>query len=326
MPVPSSTDDQPPEVTASETVDAIVTASNRKQEFRLRREFLQKRVDGTVEPGPLGALVRAGDHRALLLYLLLVTKASAAPWDAALPAAVWARALGLSLPDSKTARSTISKMWLRLEGHGLVGRSRRERLAEIHLKREDGSGADYESPGEIGDSYFRIPLVLWTGGPDEDTRWYQALSLPELTVFLIARSLGDGFWLSYERAPQWYGISADTVARGVSGLEKRELLVVNRFYKKAPLSTTGYTAEFTYTLQPPFGPTGKASRRSIGAPASKTASARAKPSAAATKKKKPGSKASSPIAASKSPSKRSTPKKSGGREAGASASAARRRS
>jgi hypothetical protein len=141
-----------PTVSAADTVDEIVTASKRKADFPLRRVFLQRVADEGLVPGPLAGLVKAGDLRALLLYLLLVTKASSPPWDAALPAAVWARSLDLPLPGSKTARSTISKMWLRLERHGLVSRLRTRRLADVFLLREDGSGDIYTSPGEVGDA------------------------------------------------------------------------------------------------------------------------------------------------------------------------------
>lgn len=248
--------DEPPEVSAADTIDAIVRASKRPKDFPLRREFLQRRVDEVVIPGPLSELVKAGDHRALLLFLLLLTKASAQPWDAALPAATWARALDIALPESKSARSTVSKVWMRLENRGLVARTRRERLADVRLLREDGLGEDYTSPGEVGEPYCKVPLALWLLGPDEAHRWYQALSLPELTVLLIGLSLGDAFRLPYESAPDWYGVSADTINRGVAGLAGRGLLDVNKRFKKAPLSAVGYTAEHLYTLQEPFGPIG----------------------------------------------------------------------
>lgn len=207
----------------------------------------------------MASLVTAGDLRALLLYLLLLTKASAPPWDAGLPAAVWARALGLELPQSKTATSTISKIWLRLERHQLVVRDRRNRMAVVTLRREDGTGLPYTSPGESNESYLKIPFALWQDGPDDEHRWYQVLTVPELAVLLIARSHGDGFRLPFEQAPAWYGLSADTIGRGVDRLCRRGLLVVDKTYKKAPLSPLGYTAEHRYTLEAPFGPIGKAS-------------------------------------------------------------------
>lgn len=272
----------PPTSSASDAVDEIVRASKRKQYFPIRLEFLQRTIDGKRVPGPARHLVQAGDRRGLQLYLLLLTKASASPWDAALPAAGWARALDLPLPDTKTARSTISKVWMRLERHGLVRRERRARLADVFLLREDGEREPYESPGEVKDRYFRVPLDLWTTGPDEDHRWYQVLSLPELVVLLIGRSLGDNFRLPAESGPDWYGFSADTISRGIGGLQQHGLLTVHKEYKKAPLSAVGYTAEHRYTLQQPFGPVGRRS----GAPAKRT------PAKKSTKKVRPAPKRS----------------------------------
>lgn len=268
---PTTKPEQPPKVTPADTVDEIVAVSKRQKYFPLRREFLQRTVDGKPAPGPLSALMRAGDQRALLLYLLLLTKASAVPWDAALPSTVWARALGLPLPATRGARSTVSKIWLRLENHGLIRRRRSKRWADVFLLREDGLGDEYTNPGEVGDRYVRIPLALWREGPGPRLRWYQELSLPELAVLLIARSLADGFRLPYEMGPEWYGISADTIARGIDGLVKQGLLRVNKTFKKAPLSPVGYTAEHRYTLREPFGPVGRktAPRAALVQPASK---------------------------------------------------------
>ena len=247
----------PPTVTSAETVDEVVSVSRRRKDFPVRHTFLQQRdKHGNPVPGPAQGLVRAGDRRALLLFLLLLTKASSAPWNAALPAPVWARALGLDSPELATARSTVSKIWLRLERAKLVRRERYERLADVFLLKEDGSAKKYIPPGSRGESHFKIPLALWLEGPDDQTRWYQVLSLPELLVMLIGRSLGDQFWIPFEKAPIWYGVSADTIARGVNSLTERSLLSVEKRFKKAPLSAVGYTSEQRYTLRAPFGPTG----------------------------------------------------------------------
>jgi hypothetical protein len=257
--VTKTLDPTPPKISSTDTIDEIVAVSKRQGSFPIRRTFLQQMEEDRLVAGPLAALVRAGDHRGLELYLLLLTKASSDPWDAALPATVWARALGLPLPDTKTARSTISKTWMRLERHGLVTRKRSRRLADVTLLREDGSGESYTSPGEVGDRYIRVPLALWTAGPSQSNRWYQTLTLPELAVLLIGRSMSDGFRLPFEMGPDWYGISADTLTRGIAGLKKHGLLDADKTFKKAPLSPVGYTAEHRYTLQKPFGPAGRKS-------------------------------------------------------------------
>lgn len=263
-----------PKITSNDAVDEIVRVSKRRKNFGVRLGFVQRTVNGKKLPGPLADLVTAGDRRGLILYLLLLTKATAKPWNAALPAAAWARALGLLDPENKTARSTVSKIWLRLARLQLIRRGpRKERMADVFLLREDGQGDPYAELGATHDRYFKVPLSLWLSGPSGTDRWYLSLTLPELVVILIGRSLGDGFWLPAEKGPDWYGISADTISRGISGLQGRGLLDVKQLFKKAPLSPQGYTAEHRYTLLPPFGPVGRRS----GSPAKKTAAAKPRP-------------------------------------------------
>lgn len=249
-----------PTVTSADTVDEIVaSAKRRKGDFRLRHGFLQRRLKGNPVPGPVAELVRSRDRRALLLFLLLATKASAEPFNVALPSAVWARALGIELPETRSARSAISRTWKRLEDLHLVSRSRHGRSADVYMRREDGTDEDYTNPGGPGDPYFKVPMTLWTEGPDGGGRWYEELTLPELVVLLIGRKLGDRFLLPHDKAQLWYGIGSDTIYRGLTGLERRGLLDKQVTYKVTPLSPTGSTVEHRYTLQPPFGPVGRVS-------------------------------------------------------------------
>lgn len=245
--------------TSADAVDAIVEISNRRSTFPLRRSFIQSGQGPSARPGPLAHLVSAGDRRSLVLYLLLRTKASAPPWNTALPAAAWARALGHDLPESKSARSAVSRCWQRLDALKLVRRDRRDRMADVYLLKEDGSGDPYSELGSSREPYIQIPLALWTDGPSEEARWYQVLTLPELTVLMIGLSLGDQFWIPFDQASKWYGVSADTLSRGVNGLASRELLLVEEQHKLAPLSKTGLTVDRRYTLKNPFGPVGRIS-------------------------------------------------------------------
>lgn len=257
--------DEPP-ATANQTIDAIVDEAGRDH-APLRRTFLQKPVsDGADRASTMAALVRASDSLGLRLYLTAVLKASAPPWDTALPAPVWARAMGHALPTSKGATGAISKAWRRLDDHGLICRGRYNRRAQITLLREDGSGRAYTHPGDkdhrkkAEDDYFKVPIALWKLGPGGGERWIRELSVPELAMLLISLSLGDGIRLPIEDVPNWYGISADTAQRGLSGLRSRNLLDVDIRVKTAPLSATGATTEYRYTLQAPFGPTGRRQR------------------------------------------------------------------
>lgn len=254
-----ATQPKPPTASVNETVDEIVAQSGRDY-TPLRPSFLQLQESEGPGAGPLASFVTNGDLGALLLYLLAVTKASSDPWDTALAAPVWARALGFDLFQSRTATSTISKMWKRLEDRRLIRRERYRRMAHIFLLREDGSGEPYELPALAGDQYLRVPTELWCGGPSEDDRWYRVLTLPEIAMLLIALSLRDEFRLPFEDVPSWYGISADTASRGLHGLARHGLLKIDKSFKKAPLAPAGYTAENRYTLQPPFGPKGAVQR------------------------------------------------------------------
>lgn len=240
--------------TSNDTVDAIA-GSTQRDAFPLRRTFLQQKQGGKSTPGLLASFVAAGDRTGLLLYCLTVTKASESPWDVSLHSAVWARALGLANPTGQAARARVSKTWSRLVDRKLVSRSRRQRMAEFTLLKEDGSGEAYTRPTS---HFINVPHALWTDGPEGD-RWYRVLDLPELTFLLIGLSNLDSFPLPAERGPEYYGISADTVQRGYQGLRKKGLLMVDKKRILAPLAPEGVTYENRYTLQAPFGPQGKAS-------------------------------------------------------------------
>ena len=238
--------------TADETIDAILAAAGREG-TPLRHAFIQQGTRRDPEPGPLMAFVASGNRRGLLLYLLALAKASAEPWDISLPAAVWARALGLRQLDTRAAAVAISRLWKHLEEQQLVRRGRSGRCARIDMLKEDGSGSRYEHPGQLGERYLQIPDAFWLTGPG-DERWFRVLALPEITMLLIALSLRDGFRLPSESAPAWYGISADTASRGLGGLAGRGLLRVDKRFQKTPLSPIGYTVQNLYTLQDLFGP------------------------------------------------------------------------
>jgi hypothetical protein len=243
---------------AHDTVDAIASSAGRVF-IPIRKSFIQKKVGGRSAPGPLAKFVTAGDRTGLLLYLLALTKASTAPWDVALHSAVWARALGVPEPTSKTARSRISKAWTRIVDRQLVDRGRKNRLAKLTLLREDGSGEGYSRPSS---DFFKVPHSLWIDGPSKSERWYEVLSLAELALLLIALNNADDFPLPAERGPTYYGISADTVVRGTHGLRRHGILDWRRKRITAPLAPEGFSFENRYTLKPPFGPVGRKSTAS----------------------------------------------------------------
>lgn len=231
----------------AETVAALLERSGRDA-LPMRRSFVQVRQRGGGA-GPLAAFVHGRRGIALDLYLLGRAVASHEPFDVALPAEVWARALGLGATSG--AASTISKSWSWLEQQHLVTSSRRGRLREIHFLREDGANRPYRHPGRDNEQpgdYFKLPYAYWEGS------YPGRLGLPAKAVLLIALSLGDDFWLPQERGARWYGLSRDSVSRGLSTLLRLGLLDVRVKYKKAPLAPRGIAEERRYMLRPPFGP------------------------------------------------------------------------
>lgn len=178
------------------------------------------------------------------LYLLAHARASAPPFDVALPARVWARALGLG--ESSSAESQISKSWRWLEEHRLLASRRRGRWREVQLLREDGSGEPYTHPGRGEGDYFRLPYAYWEGN------FHNRIGLPAKAILLIALSLQADFVLPNERGAAWYGLSRDTVRKGLRTLETLGLLSRRVERKPAPLERLGYTLERHYTLRSPF--------------------------------------------------------------------------
>ena len=231
----------------AETVAALLKRSGRSA-LPLRRSFVQVRQRGGGA-GPLAAFVRERRGVALDLYLLGRAVASQEPFDVALPAEVWARAIGLS--GTSGAASTISKSWSWLEDQHLVTSAKRGRLREVRFLREDGANRPYRHPGrdeEQRGDYFKLPYAYWEGS------YPGRLGLPAKAVLLIALSLGEDFWLPRERGARWYGLSRDSVSRGLGTLLRLGLLDLRVGYKKAPLAPRGITEERRYTLRPPFGP------------------------------------------------------------------------
>jgi hypothetical protein len=229
------------------TIAALLDAAGRrKPEVPLRRDFVQQGEQRKPVPGPLAEMVRRHDERGLDLYLLLRAAASGAPWDVARDARIWGRALGLSA-DADGGASAVSKTWARLdETYGLVGRERSGRLAKITVLHESGTRAKYiyPEPGE----YFKIPFDYWTA----DDAYYFSLPFPAKAVLLIAASLKPGFALPADKASRWYGLSSDSLERGLRELRAAGLLKSRTATVESWLSPTGKTTRYDYWLQPPF--------------------------------------------------------------------------
>lgn len=236
------------------TIDAMLAASKRDtRRVPIRNTFVQQGSQSDPEPGPLHEMVRRHDERCLDLFLLHRMMASADPWDVRpMPAKAWARALGVH-HDRDGGKAAVSKAWRRLDQtYHLIEVGRSGRRGKYTSLSEDGSGDPYTSPDGRArtNRYLTLPFEYWTG-PDF---WFRQLSLPAKAVLLIGSSLAPGFLLpTTEKAQRWYGISGDTVGRGLTELLGLKLLERASVLKDTPLEDSVQTREYRYTLAAPFG-------------------------------------------------------------------------
>jgi hypothetical protein len=242
---------KPPAASTKDTLAWFLETSKRHGHVPIHKVFVQQGRRKETRPGPLASFVSAGRERALDLYLLLLLRTAGEGKQIALPSRVWSRAINLG--SSGTAANAVSKQWSWLAQQKLIARSRRGRLSEITVLHEDGSGEEYGSG-----VYLRLPFGYW------EENWCGRLTMPEKATLLIALSLADDFYLPQEKASSWYGISADTLGRGLRSLKKHGLLNERVLAKSAPGAPEGYTQDHHYTLCPPFGPVGKSSKSAVG--------------------------------------------------------------
>jgi len=234
-----------PQVTQLDTVLALVEKSKRRTGPRLRKTFLRKEQGKKqFSGGPLSWFVQRHDDRALDAYLLLQLVAVDEPFDVWFHNKVWGRALDIS---GSSGFAAVSRVWTRLVAMQLIRRRRERSQPVITLLQEDGSGDPYTPiTGTADEPYLTIPLDYWR------KEWFRQLPLRAKAMLLIALSLQPGFYLPYDNAPKWYGISPDTASRGLDDLEKHGLIQREIRWKLAPLAPEGYAPDHRYTLQAPF--------------------------------------------------------------------------
>lgn len=211
----------------------------------IRRAFIQE-FGGARAPGPLHHFVTDRRYFALKLYLLHHCLPLKAPWDAYLPAAVWARALDRTRPG---AEATVSRSWKYLRDLHLIRTRRDRRLARTYLLNESGSGAEYKRSRQ----YFRLPLAYFLDD------WYAKLALPGTVTLLIALDRSrtrEWFELPKERAAIWFGISADTLQRGFDELRDNGLIEVDQRPVTNARARFGWTPMNFYRLLGDFSRSG----------------------------------------------------------------------
>ncbi|WP_433527754.1 hypothetical protein ACQPZ2_44245 (plasmid) [Nocardia pseudovaccinii] len=190
---------------------------------------------------------------AVKLYLALLWRLSAEPFDTSIPARKWAELLGLPDPTTRGARRIHDALRI-LEADKLVRITAQPgEGSKIQLLEESGRGGAYTLPStafqraakdkEIEHFYFKVPTTLWTAGH------IQSMSAPALAMLLVClsnhkASEGKRIWWSTKIFPEQYGLSPATRARGTKELQDRDLLSVTKeLVTDSPHSSRTFTRE-----------------------------------------------------------------------------------
>lgn len=248
----------------------------------IRHTFVQLKKGVGGQGSTLGDLVAARQGRALNAYLMLLLNSARidrfrSSQQPPLDAAVWARALS---PAAGTAEpwppASMSRVWSSLEARGLIERERRWKRADVRAQHELGN-TPYTRPrpsatGSLdpADEYFALPDEYWT---DE---WHARLTLAGRALLLIvlsSTSTRESMYLPYDRGPEWYGISRDTVRKGFHELADNGLVTIEDEVVADPWSGRGYATRYWYT---PTGEFSTESRKARSANTSRETRARQK--------------------------------------------------
>lgn len=224
---------------AQNEVSWLLNSSGRRTTTPIRKSFV--RSDDPKTAPPLAQIVATrgrGGAVALKLYLGLLRRSSAAPYDTNLSARRWAALLDLAEPNTLGARRIADAM-KRLEVLSLISVApARGEASVITLLREDGGGNEYSLPSGPGQDrrYLQVPDRMWEG-------YIQRMPAPGLAMLLVLlaepASSRDGMWWSVEKFPDWYGISASMRAKGTNELLDLGLLRVTKRKLDTPKGGNG---------------------------------------------------------------------------------------
>jgi hypothetical protein len=194
------------------------------------REFFIRSRGGDGET-PLATVLRGGRGGAvrlkLFLSILFVSKWS--PHETAYPSQTWAELLGLEDPQGKGARRIADAIgWL--EAHDLLAVQRRAGWPMVLTPMNESMNKEpYRRPWDDDDYYRQIPVSFWTKG------WIEILSGPAVAVFLVLlhqhgtpAAAPHDIWLSAKLRAASYGISEDTMGRGIAELKFHDIISVRR--------------------------------------------------------------------------------------------------
>ncbi|WEV74237.1 hypothetical protein OZX74_01340 [Bifidobacterium sp. ESL0798] len=190
---------------------------------------------------PLANLINASRKAGnvpVLLYLALLWRCTKPPYETkGIPAAAWARLLGLDNPQTAGAKRIYNAMAI-LEKNKLISTDNRGRgnIANIVLLDSRGTGGSYRRPYDEyrinkENLYFKVPTSLWVHGK------MQKLGSPGIAMLLIFIAEGAyrkennnnlGYSFPHNAFVIRYAISAATRTKGTKELEKEKLLKVTK--------------------------------------------------------------------------------------------------
>jgi hypothetical protein len=203
------------------TLRRAVERAKRKQSVGLPIGFVRG------PSAPLQEMLRGGRGGGVrvALYLTLVMRATKEPYTlSAMPAASYARLLGLHEPATLGARRISQAMkWLTEKRLILVDEAGRGRPPIITVLDPAGGGGRRQAREA---RYITIPIEMWSQG------WIAVLSGRALAMYVVLRELTGGrpAGASADRhRKSEYGLSDDTWARACSELESHDLLVVDQW-------------------------------------------------------------------------------------------------
>jgi DNA-binding transcriptional ArsR family regulator len=245
---------EPPPLSQQETIRLLLERSRRPtRAVPIRNSFLVRGSRGGRVSGPLSIIVGRRDHRSLDIFLLahMITSSDkkTGAFDVTEWSQTWARAIGIY--DGATGASAVSRVWRRLEDDGLITRKRGSlRRTTVTVLREDGSGQPYTRPtGAKNDPYFKLPFSYW----NDTTPWHRELTLNGKAVLLISLSREPIFYLVHRQAATRYGVSEETIRRGLNELLDHKILTIREErYIPSTQSQTGWTLRTYYRLEGPF--------------------------------------------------------------------------
>lgn len=90
-------------------------------------------------------------------------------------------------------------------------------------------------------------------------------------MLLVALERPNDFHLPSDKAPDWYGVSADSAERGLRELRNARLLAGRRKWVKNVRSDTGWTSHWTYTLAGSFSSAERKAAAARSGPCAETA-------------------------------------------------------